>query len=219
MTENERDLINRKNIDYYRALNTVDRDYILHTMNILSSSTIKDTDLRALQDDLVSMASEAESSGATLEEMLGTSPQQFCGDIMDTFHAGRKNRLQDFLYFLCTALFFGLLLHGVINRMHIDISYIIFCLFLFSGLAYLNAYLKTRLTLRKKDPQVWQFGMYVVIGLAAGTLQSLCRGFGVRAGTLSVPVSSALLIGLGCIFLYFTLHLCKKARHDNHFHA
>lgn len=212
MTENERDLISRRNIDYYRALNTVDRDYILLIMNTLSSTTIKDTDLRTLQDDLVSMASEAEGSGATLEELLGTSPQQFCADITESFHAGRKNRPLDFLYFLCTALFFGLLLHGVMNRMHIDIAYIIFCLFLFSGFAYLNTYLKTRLTLRKKDPQVWQFGMYVVIGLTAGTLQSLCRGFNIRMITLSVPVSAALLIVLGCLFLTLTFCLCKKGR-------
>lgn len=212
MTENERDLMNRKNIDYYHALNDIDRNFILHIMNALSATTMKDSDLRTLQDDLVSMAAEAESSGTILEDMLGTSPQQFCSDIVESFHASRKNRPLDFLYFLCTALFFGLLLHGVLNRMHIDIAYIIFCIFLFSGFAYLNTYLKTRLTLRKKDPQVWQFGMYVVIGLTAGTLQSLCRGFNIRMITLSVPVSAALLIVLGCLFLTLTFCLCKKGK-------
>lgn len=212
MTENERDLINRKNIDYYRALNDTDRNFILHIMNTLSATNMKDSDLRSLQDDLVSMASEAENCGTTLEKMLGTDPQQFCSDIMETFHANRKDRLLDFLYFLCTGLFFALLVSGILTKMQLDITYIIFYLFLFTGMAYLHTYLKTRLTLRKKDPQVWQFGTYILIGLTAGTVLSVCKAFGIRMIVLNVPVSAALLIILGCLFLILTRYLSKKSR-------
>lgn len=87
MTENELDLINRRNIDCFNALNSENRNFILHIMNTLSRSSLKDSDLHSLQNDLVSMAAEAEASGTSLQSMLGMTAETFCENMLDTFEA------------------------------------------------------------------------------------------------------------------------------------
>lgn len=197
MTENELDLINRRNIDCFNALNRENRNFILHIMNTLSRSSLKDSDLHSLQNDLVSMAAEAEASGTSLQSMLGMTAETFCENMLDTFEAKRSGKALVFLQSLCAMYFIGFIfLIFFSNR---NIALLVYYAVLFLGLSYLSTYMRTKLTLRKKDPQVWQFLLWFLTFLIPGLALSLFNGFGGHAPAvpLSVAVCGLAITGVG----------------------
>lgn len=187
MTENELDLINRRNIDCFNALNSENRSFILHIMNTLGRSSLKDSDLRSLQNDLVSMAAEAEASGTSLQSMLGMTAEAFCENMLDTFEAKRSGKALVFLQSLCAMYFIGFIF--LIFFSDRNIALLVYYAVLFLGLSYLNTYMRTKLTLRKKDPQVWHFFLWFLAFLIPGLALSLFNGFGDHAP--AVPLGAA----------------------------
>lgn len=204
MTENELDLINRRNIDYFNELNSEDRSFIIRVMSILSRSSMKDSDLHSIQKDLVGMASEAEASGSVLRELLGMPADKFCENILDTCNANRNGKFRIFLHSLFGMYFVGfafLILFSSSSLIQLG-----YYLVMFLGLSYLNTYAKTRLTLQKKDPDVWRFVLYFLVLLIPSIALSLLKGFELH--TLSVP-KWAIVCGL---IICVTGHIVTRSK-------